>query len=251
MTVTKRDRWTIRGFAVVVAAMWLVMAPAVAVADEVPDDAEGGEQAEAEADLSAQQLTERMQHFYRETEDFQAVFLQRYTDIAAGETNMSRGRVYFKKPGMMRWDYYDPNEDDRRDRVLVSDGSKFWIYEFEYQQVFRQCLEDSQLPTTLRFLMGEGELTEEFDIELTDDATAERPKLVLTPKEPTSHYKKLHFVIDPDSYQVVQTTVFDPYGNTNQIDFEHIRVNRNLPASSFEFEVPEGARELNPHKECN
>ena len=206
---------------------------------------------ETEEIYSAQVLTERVQHFYRQTEDFQAAFIQRYTDIAAGETMRSRGRVYFKKPGMMRWDYYDARDDNRRDRVLVSDGSMFWIYEFEYQQVFRQCLEDSQLPTTLRFLMGEGDLAEEFDVELAENSTRRRPVLELTPKEPTSHYRMLRFVLDPQTYQVVQTTVYDPYGNTNQIEFHNTRVNRNIQASSFQFTVPEGARELNPNKRCD
>ncbi len=203
------------------------------------------------SDLSAGDLAERVQHFYGQTEDFQAAFVQSYTDVAAGETRRSRGRVYFKKPGMMRWDYYDASDDGQRDRMLVSDGTKFWIYEFEYQQVFRQCLEDSQLPTTLRFLMGEGELTEDFEIERIDDESGDRPQIELTPREPTSHYRKLRFVLDPESFQVVQTTVFDPYGNTNEIDFQNIRVNQNLPESGFEFETPEGARELNPNKRCD
>ena len=234
-------------------ALWVVLCMSVvsvtASAGETGEDDAAPER--PSADVSAEDLADRVQHFYRQTEDFQAAFLQSYTDIAAGETKRSRGRVYFKKPGMMRWDYYDSQDDSRRDRVLVSDGNKFWIYELEYQQVFRQCLEDSQLPTTLRFLMGEGDLNEDFDIELTDDATEDQPELELTPKEPTSHYRKLHFVLDPDTYQVVRTTVFDPYGNTNVIQFHNIRVNRNLSESSFQFEVPEGARELNPNKRCD
>lgn len=234
------------GSAVLLAVLMSSALSLTAVAEE-PEQAEEA----SVADLSADDLAERVQHFYGKTEDFQAAFLQSYTDIAAGQTKRSRGRVYFKKPGMMRWDYYDASDDSQRERMLVSDGSKFWIYEFEYQQVFRQCLEDSQLPTTLRFLMGEGELTEDFEIERIDDGSEEQPKLELTPNEPTSHYRKLQFVLDPETFQVVQTTVFDPYGNTNQIDFQNIRVNRNLPDSGFEFETPEGARELNPQKRCD
>ena len=229
--------------AATLAAVAILLLSVVAGADEAGQD--------TNADLSAEDFAERVQHFYGQTEDFQAGFLQSYTDVAAGQTKQSRGRVYFKKPGMMRWDYYDPRDDDRRDRVLVSDGSMFWIYEFEYQQVFRQCLGDSQLPTALRFLMGQGDLLEEFEVELADESTAQSPVLELTPKEPTSAYRMLRFELDPETYQVSKTTIFDPYGNTNAIDFRGIRVNRNLSASSFEFEVPEGARELNPQKRCD
>jgi outer membrane lipoprotein carrier protein len=98
--------------------------------------------------------------------------------------------------------------------------------------------------------MGEGELLDEFDVELTDDSTAEAPILELTPKEPTSHYRMLRFELDPETFQVAKTTVYDPYGNTNEIDFRNMRVNRSLPDSGFEFEPPEGARLLNPEKQC-
>lgn len=202
------------------------------------------------ADLTAEQVAERVQRFYKETADFQAAFLQTYTDVAAGEAARSRGRVYFKKPGKMRWDYYHPDDASRRDRVLVSDGSTFWIYEFEFQQVFKQCLEENQLPTSLRFLMGEGELLEEFDVEFAKGSTADEPALRLVPKEATSHYRELRFVLDPKTFQVMQTTVFDPYGNTNRIEFHNARVNQNLPDSGFEFETPPGARLMNPQKEC-
>ena len=240
MSINHLTRATRRMVAVVAVLMMTLVASSAAADEERSSE-----------ELSADELAERVQHFYGQTEDFQAAFLQSYTDVAAGQTKQSRGRVYFKKPGMMRWDYYDPSDDNRRDRVLVSDGSKFWIYEFEYQQVFRECLEDSQLPTTLRFLMGEGDLSEEFDIEVADESTRERPTIELTPKEPTSHYSKLRFELDGETFQVTKTTVYDPYGNTNEIDFRNIRVNRNLSESSFEFEVPEGARELNPQKQCD
>lgn len=200
--------------------------------------------------LSAQEVAERIQNFYQKTVDFQSTFTQTYTDVAAGEAKTSTGTVYFKKPGKMRWDYNQAKDAKKRDKVLVSDGSTFWIYEFEFQQVFKQCLSESQLPTSLRFLMGEGDLLAEFNVELTARSTATRPELKLVPKEPTAQYRELRFVVDPDTFQVVRTTIFDPYGNTNQIDFTKTRVNRNLPDSGFEFKAPKGARVLNPQKTC-
>ncbi len=229
--------------------LFIVLAACLVSGTAIADEAANQEQ--GPGSMSAEEVAERIQRFYGDTDDFQSAFLQTYTDIAAGETKRSRGRVYFKKPGMMRWDYYRADDASRRDRVLVSDGDVFWVYEFEFQQVFKQCLEDSQLPTTLRFLMGEGDLLEEFDVEFSDGSTAEEPRLTLTPKEPTSHYRQLQFVLDPETFQVSKTTIFDPYGNTNEIDFRNTRVNRNLSASGFEFEPPEGARLLNPQKQCD
>lgn len=214
---------------------------------------EGGEETEGRApgEMSAEDVAERIQEFYKETEDFQAEFHQVYHDVAAGEKKRNYGKVYFKKPGKMRWDYYKDEELDKRKKTLVSDGEVFWIYELEFKQVFKKCLANSQLPTSLKFLMGEGDLLEDFDVSFSDGSTAEEPELVLKPKEPTPKYKKVHFQVDPETFQVDKTTVYDPYGNTNEIDFRETKLNKNLPDSGFEFEPPEGARLLNPKKDCS
>lgn len=198
-----------------------------------------------------QEIADKVQGFYRATTDFQAKFTQTYTDIAAGDKKVSFGRVYFKKPGKMRWDYYKGKDAKKRDKIYVSDGNAFWIYETEFQQVFKQCLNESQLPTSLRFLMGEGDLLKEFDAAFAKGSSEKNPKLRLTPKEATSRYKALEFEVDATTFQVLKTTIFDPYGNTNEILFEQALVNRKLPDSGFEFKVPKGAREINPQKVCN
>ncbi len=201
--------------------------------------------------MSAESIAQKVQSIYSDTDDFQAEFKQTYRDVAAGDTKVRWGKVYFKKPGKMRWDYYEDESLESRTKTLVSDGDIFWIYELEFDQVFKKCLGDSQLSTSLKFLMGQGELLEDFEVSMTDDSTFETPELALVPKEPTSKYKKVHFQVDPETYRVDETTVFDPYGNTNTIDFRTIEIDNNLPDSGFEFEVPEDARLLNREKDCS
>lgn len=202
------------------------------------------------AEMTANEVAQRVQNFYKKTADYSANFKQTYTDIAAGAAKTSKGRVYFKKPGKMRWDYYN-DSGKGRDKVLVSDGASFWIYEYEFKQAFKKCLADSQLPTSLKFLMGQGELLEEFNISYDATSTAKKPVLNLVPKVPTSKYTRLVFTLDPSSFQVEQTTIFDPYGNTNRIDFVQAKINQNLPDSGFDFEPPKDARLLNPQKKCD
>lgn len=226
--------------------------PAGWAQDDGQAEEDNGEQTTpAPGDMGAEDVAERIQRFYKKTEDFHAEFKQVYTDVAAGEEKVNYGKVYFKKPGKMRWDYYKSEGLDERKKTLVSDGKVFWVYELEFQQVFKQCLAKSQLPTSLKFLMGQGNLLEDFDISFADGSSEEAPKLELVPKKPTPKYKKVHFTVDSETFQVDTTTVFDPYGNTNDIDFRETKLNKNLPDSGFEFEPPEGARMLNPQKECS
>lgn len=197
---------------------------------------------------TAEDAAKRVQQFYGQTKDYSAKFTQTYNDLAAGTKKVSKGQVYFKKPGKMRWDY--SKEDGKRDKLYVSDGSSFWVYEYDFKQVFKQCLKDSQLPASLSFLMGTGDLLKEFDVEHTKKSTATSPQLTLTPKTPTSKYKSLQFTLDPQTYQVMKTVIYDPYGNSNVIEFQKVEVNKNLPDRGFDFKVPKGSRVLNPQQTC-
>lgn len=205
-----------------------------------------------EAQADATQVATRMQEFYNKTKTFQASFKQTYTDIAAGEAKVSFGRVYLKKPGKMRWDYYQKDDAGKAvlKKTMVSDGKAFWIYELEFQQVFKECMADSKLPTSVSFLMGDGDLLESFDVTLGPKSTKARPELKLVPKKPTSKYRELRFIVDGETYQVLKTTIYDPYGNTNEIVFDKVSFNKNLPDKGFAFKPPKGARELNPQKTC-
>ena len=226
-----------------IVALSLLAMPAGAQDKPAPD----AEQPNA-ATPTAQDAAKRIQQFYAQTKDYQAKFTQTYHDLAAGSKKVNHGTVYFKKPGKMRWDYMKTGGTP--DKLYVSDGSSFWVYEYDFKQVFKQCLKDSQLPTSLSFLMGEGDLLKEFDIEHTKASTAAKPQLKLTPKEPTPNYKELRFTLDPQTYQVIRTEIYDPYGNKNEIEFQKVQVNKNLPDKGFDFKVPKGARVLNPQQKC-
>src|SRR5690242_7273873 len=65
-----------------------------------------------------------VQSFYDQTHDLSAEFFQTYVNKLYQRTDRSKGRVVFKKPGMMRWDYAQPNG-----KVIVSDGKRLVVYE--------------------------------------------------------------------------------------------------------------------------
>lgn len=206
---------------------------------------------EPSKELAPADVAKNMQAFYDKTSDFKASFKQTYTDLAAGDSKESYGKVYIKKPGKMRWDYYHTVEGkQKRKRVMVSDGKAFWIYEPEFKQVFKECLADSKLPTSVSFLMGQGDLLESFDVKFSGASKSARPVLELTPKKPTSKYQKLEFVVDGETFQVLKTTIYDPYGNTNEIVFGKATFNKNLPDDRFTFVPPKDARKLNAEKTC-
>jgi outer membrane lipoprotein carrier protein len=184
-----------------------------------------------------------MQQVYDTVNDFSADFRQEYTNMTLGETDVSTGELHFLKPGMMRWDYLSPI------RFFIIDGSALWIYEPSGSneqgngQYYTQDLDDSDLPTALRFLMGQGSFAQDFEISLIE-SNAAGYTLELVPRQDESQYRKLQFVIDATTWRVNETVIFDPVGNTNRFVFTNRTENGGLVAADFQFTPPPGARQI-------
>ena len=191
-----------------------------------------------DAALTADEIVRRVQAYYDGIRDFSADFSQEYRSASLGTTRSSSGHVFFKKPGKMRWDYQGEDE-----RYLISDGTQLWVYEPGFAQYYNQPLADSQLPSALRFLMGEGQLADDFNVRVRSQ-NRETIELELVPKVRNSQFSRLRFVVNATTFQVQETTIQDALGNTNRLVFSSVRQNVGLPDSGFSFSPPAGARRV-------
>lgn len=177
-----------------------------------------------------------MQAAYNATTDFTAEFEQQYLNVALDESQESSGTVHFLRPGMMRWDYSAP-----RERYFISDGNSLWIYEPQEGQYYTAPLEESELPTALRFLMGEGSVADDFSVSFTADSPPGVISIDLVPRESEGEYQRLRLVLDPTDWHVEQATIVDPVGNLNTFTFSQRRDNVGYRPGDFYFEPPDGA----------
>ncbi len=189
-------------------------------------------------DLTAGQVTERIQKFYESTKDFQAAFQQEYFSKALGRKKRSSGFVYIKKPGKMRWDYKEP-----RPKHFIADGKALYIYDPELEQVMvDRAFSGSSLTTAVTFLWGKGKLSGEFDIAFYKEADLGGPEhyvLEMLPRK-KARFRKLLMVVEKKTFKVTETVVEDPGGNVNHIFFASISTNLGLKDESFRFQIPEG-----------
>jgi outer membrane lipoprotein carrier protein len=194
-------------------------------------------------------VLDRVQKFYEEIEDLKASFKQDVADPRYGRKQVLYGYVRLKKPGKMRWDFSNPEK-----KSFISDGKLLWVYEPEDEQVFKQTLGDSALPSTVAFLFGKGRLDKEFDVTSPEDGggimspPAGEMVLRLTPKTPNSQYKHILFVVKMESGQVSRTVVFDHDGKVNSMTFTSVELNAKQPDAHFKFTPPKGVKVLDPSK---
>ena len=168
--------------------------------------------------------------------DYEARFSQTVTRKHLPRPLKRSGVVYFKKPGMMRWDYRVP------ERVYyISDGEVLWSYEAREKLAYKLPVKDSELYSALKFLFGQGQLREEFSIRAVA-APKGLAGLELTPLTPQSGYTKLILEVDDATYEIRSTILFDPIGNQSRVSFEGAVTSKTLKAEAFHFTPPEGVR---------
>ena len=185
--------------------------------------------------VTLDQAVDGLQKKYETVTDFKAGFKQVVQQKHIPRPLKKRGVVYFKKPGMMRWDYKQP------DKVLyVSDGETLWSYQPADKLVYKLRVAESELYSALKFLFGQGDLRKEFNITLLDPAEG-RAVLRLDPKVPQTNYKHLELHVDPVTWEIRQTVLVDPLDNVSRITFEAPDYTP-LEEAGFKFTPPAGAR---------
>jgi outer membrane lipoprotein carrier protein len=191
---------------------------------------------------TGQAVLAEIQTRYENTQDFEASFLQEYVGKVLQRPQRGEGKVFFKKKGMMLWDYRIPNQK------LISNGLTFWYYQVEEKQVFvsdvSKVLKEK---TPLAFLAGEGDLSRDFKLLNLNESIPEKEDhfvLELVPKEPHGALSKLTLTVDKKTYYVVQADVFDGLGNVTRTRFMDIKTNVNLPNLLFQFTIPPGTEVL-------
>ncbi len=180
-----------------------------------------------------------IQNRYEKTNDLEANFVQEYIGKVMKQANRGEGKVYFKKKGMMRWDYRTPYQK------LISDGQTLWYYQPEEKQVLISDI--SKMIKEYGFLMGEGDLKRDFKLIQLKESKLLNDNIYiieLLPKEPHPALAKLVLTVEKRNFYIIQTDVIDEVGNITRTRFSDIKINTNLPFYLFHFTIPPGVEVL-------
>ncbi len=181
-----------------------------------------------------------IQKKYASINDLSSPFTQvtRIKDL--DEEIASSGKVWFKKPGMMKWQYEEPWKD-----TIVSDGKKVWYFDSRENQVTEMEVEsvwaDSLGSYTIISILED--LDRLFDVRPGAGSTDERGNVLLDLKQKNQEQsKQVTIAVDPKTYMLREIIIGDVFGNTTVIKLGTQEVNLGIPDSFFTFRKPKEAR---------
>ncbi|MGH9805136.1 MAG: LolA family protein [Candidatus Acidiferrales bacterium] len=182
-------------------------------------------------------VTRAVEQHYNQARTLEADFVQRYT--LGAQTLVESGRVYFQKPGRMRWDYTHP-----ADKLFLTDGEYAYLYVSGEQQVRRQPIKKApEWQAAFALLLGRVELRRVFSgLELVRVHRLEgktRWQLRALPMSDKQAFTEIWFDLD-SSYRILRVEIRQRDGSLMEFHFRGWQENRPLSPELFQLRLPPG-----------
>lgn len=194
---------------------------------------------------------------YHDAKTLEAIFLERYTDSRQG-LQAESGKVYFSRPGRMRWEYEAPEQ-----KLFISDGKNVWFYVPSDHTVTRAPIKEStDWRTPLALLTGKAKLSQlcqsvdlsaerpgvQGDVVLScrprgEKATAksgEEDNLEPSIADVSQQFDQVLLEVNPETGELADVRVLQPGGIELEYRFGNWQENLPLPESLFHFQAPAG-----------
>lgn len=185
---------------------------------------------------TAEDVALKLENTLRSYDTFQADFEQFYYSSTITTPLHEKGKIYFKKPTHMRWEYKEPEE-----KVFLIKDDIFWDYNKEEALLTKYNLSDEEHNVeVISLLSGQVGLLDTYIIEFspfpTDKTKVKHIKL--TPKDEEYADAFLLLEIDEKTWQIHKMISFDWTGNKTEIHFSKFKKNVSLSDRTFELRVP-------------
>lgn len=143
-----------------------------------------------------------------------------------------KGTMRVARPGKFYWETTSPSK-----QTIVTSGKTVWIYDPDLQQAVRQSLDDQVANTPALLLSGNtSQIMQSYRVTQPNKA---KTYYTLYPKNADGVFESLTISFGANkapSLMILQ----DSLGQTTYINFNNVKVNPTIAASTFNFTPPKG-----------
>lgn len=185
---------------------------------------------------SAEPIVDALQRTYDATVDFIADFRQETEVKTLGRSLKATGKLSFKRPGKMLWNYETP-----KGQFVLADGKHLFFYQPDQNQVIKSPLKNAfrgDIP--LSFLLGLGNLKKDFNATLKSSDDSQNV-LRLEPKGEAGGYNEILVGVGKATSDILWVSVRDAASNLTTLRFSAMRKGVGLKDNLFQVQIPNGA----------
>lgn len=187
----------------------------------------------------AGEIVERLKVRYLKITSIEAEFRQEVRSKAGlGGGGVTDGKVFFKRPGKMRWIYSETGDE------IISNGKILWFFQPELNQAVERP-SDAGITIATDFLSGIEGVGRDFNISIRQ-AIDGFYALSLEPKKATENIKSVIIQVDKKDFLIKKTVVSDHLNNETTVEFKNIKTDAKIRDDFFEFKAPKGVSVVRP-----
>ncbi len=179
---------------------------------------------------------DKLKTFIAATHSARANFTQQVLDQNGNQIQDASGVMEFQRPGKFRWTYQKPYE-----QLVVGDGTKFWLYDADLNQVTVRRLDAALGSSPAALLSGNNEIERGFA--LSEDGSRDGLEwLQATPKGKgqDNSFSTIRMGFNAQAELVVME-LNDMFGHKTVLRFSEMQRNPKIPEQQFRFTPPKGA----------
>jgi outer membrane lipoprotein carrier protein len=185
--------------------------------------------------LSVEDIALNVERKLRSLKSIQSNFNQIYYSSSVSTPLVEKGKFYFEKPDLMKWEYEDPEK-----KVFLYNKGVFLQYFPEDKELYRsyssKYIYESEI---LSLLSGKRRFRDNYLIESSPFPSENKkaPQLKLTPRE-EGEYTYILLEVDEKTWLIRRAIFFDWAGNKNEFNFSQIKTDVQLSEKMFELKIP-------------
>jgi outer membrane lipoprotein carrier protein len=191
----------------------------------------------AQAAVSAiDPATDRLEKRLGNWENLQGDFKQEIYGDTEELIESSRGSVYLKKPGKLRWEISTKDKS-----LIVSDGKHIWHYDPELQQATIDAFNPKGTSPLLFLTANTQHLSKNFMVKEVSGRLCDEQAdacFEMTPRGADDMFQWIRIGFSKES--LLSLEFLDQLGQHGWISFSKMKVNKPMSDSLFRFEPPKG-----------
>jgi len=177
---------------------------------------------------------DKLKSFIAATRSGQADFTQVVLNQDGQRIQSASGIMQFVRPGKFRWEYRKPYE-----QLIVGDGTKFWLYDPDLNQVTVRKLDAALGSSPAALLSGSNEIERGFELKDVGERDG-LDWLEAIPRSKDTSFESVRMAFDAQSELVIME-LRDNFGQDTVLRFLDMKRNPQLAPSLFKFVPPKDA----------
>jgi outer membrane lipoprotein carrier protein len=182
---------------------------------------------------SAAATVENLKSLLEQTATARARFAQMVLDKNMKKLQQATGTMQFARPGKFRWEYDKPYE-----QVIVSDGTRVWLYDKDLNQVTVRKYDRALGTSPAALLAGSNEIEKNYRFSTVGSQDG-LEWLEAVPRTQDTAFERIRLGFGKAGLEAMELR--DQFGQLTVIKFSTIERNAKIPPEAFTFTPPKGA----------